>query len=314
MRMPHVIAVIAVIAALTATGKAAGAEGPYVSGELGLAIASGLDMTGSSNDRASVCDEYINPSYKEVESRDGYDGYNCTGPNRGATGDWKNKFGSAVGLLAGAAAGYGWDNGFRVEVEYFYRMSKYDETSEIPGASGESGDKLRQEIVTATDRVSAIDSHNLFANVLYDFRNETKFTPYLGVGGGLGFTSMEYSSVWSRNHDAGSISTGEGLTNQVEIRNNLAGSTSVARTNLDDTLLGFQLMVGVDYAITEQVSFGIKGRWVRFEQFSDIGVVWDPLRGHAPNLRLDGSEPVSGRVETDNLEFFGIGATLKFFF
>ena len=30
MRMPHVIAVIA---ALTATGKAAGAEGPYVSGE-----------------------------------------------------------------------------------------------------------------------------------------------------------------------------------------------------------------------------------------------------------------------------------------
>ena len=168
MRMPHVIAVIA---ALTATGKAAGAEGPYVSGELGLAIASGFDMTGSSNDRASVCDEYINPSYKEVESRDGYDGYNCTGPNRGATGDWKNKFGSAEGLLAGAAAGYGWDNGFRVEVEYFYRMSKYDETSEIPGASGESGDKLRQEIVTATDRVSAIDSHNLLWNTSTGCRN-----------------------------------------------------------------------------------------------------------------------------------------------
>ena len=309
MRMPHVIAVIA---ALTATGKAAGAEGPYVSGELGLAIASGFDMTGSSNDRASVCDEYINPSYAAVESTT--DRYNCTGPNRGATGDWKNKFGRAVGLLAGTAAGYRWDNGFRVEVEYFYRMSKYDETAEVPGASGESGDKLRQEIVTATDRVSVIDSHKLFANVLYDFRNETKFTPYLGVGGGLGFTSMGYSSVWSRNHDAGSISTGEGLTNQVEIRNNLAGSTSVAQTNLKDTLLGFQLLIGVDYAITEQVSFDIKGRWDRFEQFSDGGVVWDPLRGHAPNLRLDGSEPVSGHVETDHSAYFGIGASLKFFF
>ena len=309
MRMPHVIAVIA---ALTATGKAAGAEGPYVSGELGLAIASGFDMTGSSNDRASVCDEYINPSYAAVESTT--DRYNCTGPNRGATGDWKNKFGRAVGLLAGTAAGYRWDNGFRVEVEYFYRMSKYDETAEVPGASGESGDKLRQEIVTATDRVSVIDSHKLFANVLYDFRNETKFTPYLGVGGGLGFTSMGYSSVWSRNHDAGSISTGEGLTNQVEIRNNLAGSTSVAQTNLKDTLLGFQLLIGVDYAITEQVSFDIKGRWGRFEQFSDGGVVWDPLRGHAPNLRLDGSEPVSGHVETDHSACFGIGASLKFFF
>ena len=309
MRMPHVIAVIA---ALTATGKAAGAEGPYVSGELGLAIASGFDMTGSSNDRASVCDEYINPSYAAVESTT--DRYNCTGPNRGATGDWKNKFGRAVGLLAGTAAGYRWDNGFRVEVEYFYRMSKYDETAEVPGASGESGDKLRQEIVTATDRVSVIDSHKLFANVLYDFRNETKFTPYLGVGGGLGFTSMGYSSVWSRNHDASSISTGEGLTNQVEIRNNLAGSTSVAQTNLKDTLLGFQLLIGVDYAITEQVSFDIKGRWGRFEQFSDGGVVWDPLRGHAPNLRLDGSEPVSGHVETDHSACFGIGASLKFFF
>ena len=311
MRFPHAIAVMGV---LLATGKVASAEGFYVSGELGLAIASGFDITGSSNDRASVCDEYINPSYDEVESSAGYSDYNCTGPDRGATGDWQNEFDSAHGVLAGATVGYGFGNGFRFEIEYFYRESDYDETSDIPGGSGESGDKLEQEIRTATDRVGTVDSHNLFANLLYDFRNETKFTPYLGIGGGLGFTSMEYGSVWGRNPDAARIMTGDGLPNQAEIRRNLAGAVSVAQTTLDDTLLGFQVLAGVDYEISDSVSLGVKGRWARFESFEDGGVVWDPLRSHAPNIRLDGSEPVSGFVETDEIEFFGMGVNLKFFF
>ena len=311
MRLPHVIAVMGT---LLAFGKVANAEGIYVSGELGLAIASGFDITGSSNDRASVCDEYINPRYEEVETTTGYGDHNCTGPNRGATGDWQNEFDSAHGLLAGAAVGYGFGNGLRLELEYFYRESDYDETSDVPGASGESGNKLEQEIAIATDRIGTMDSHNLFGNLLYDFRNESEFTPYLGVGGGLGFTSMEYGSVWSRNAEAANIRTGEGLPNAGDIRDNLAGKTSVAQVTLDDTLFGFQVLAGVDYAITDSVSLGIKGRWVRFESFKDGGVVWNPLRGHAPNLRLDGSEPVSGEIKTDNIEFFGVGVNLKFFF
>ena len=280
MRMPHVIIAMS---ALLASGQVAIAEGPYFGGELGLAIASGFDFAGSSNDRASVCDEYINPSYDEAErelERVGGPVPNCTGQNRGRTAGWQNEFGSARGLLAGAAIGYGFANGLRLEVEYLYRESDYDETSDVPGATGATGDKLRQEILTATDRVGAMDSHNLFGNLFYDFQNGTRFTPYLGVGGGLSFTSMEYGSVWARNPDATAIRTGAGLPNEDQIRRNLAGTTSVAHTTLKDTLLGFQVLAGLDYEISDSVSLGVKVRWVRLESFEDDRAVWDPLRSH----------------------------------
>ena len=125
---------------------------------------------------------------------------------------------------------------------------------------------------------------------------------------------MEYGGVWARNPDVTAITTGAGLPNQDEIRRNLAGATSVAQATLEDTLLGFQVLAGVDYAISDSVSLGVKARWVRFESFEDSGVMLDLLRSHAPNLRRDGSEPVSGGFRTDNIELFGVGANLKFFF
>ena len=45
---------------VVAPGWAQAGSGFYVSGEVGANFASGMDTTGTSNDRASVCDEYIN--------------------------------------------------------------------------------------------------------------------------------------------------------------------------------------------------------------------------------------------------------------
>ena len=43
----------------------------------------------------------------------------------------------------------------------------------------------------------------------------------------------------------------------------------------------FQILFGVDYAVTEAMSLGLKGRWVKFNSFSD-NLSWNPLRSHAP--------------------------------
>ena len=294
-------------------------SGFYVSGEVGANFASGLDTTGTSNDRASWCDEYINPQYQAYER--------CTGPDRSVGGRWENEFDGATGILAGAAAGYSFAGqnqnsplgGLRVELEYFYRQSNYDQTADIPLGVGTQGQKLRDEIVQAIDRIGSITSHNLFGNLFYDFVNTSRFTPYIGIGGGIGFTDMEYGSVWARNEDSmntdGSykISTGADLPNYDEIRRNLAKTVSVGQATLSDVLLGFQVLFGVDYEVTQAVSLGLKGRWVRFGSFSD-DFIWNPLRSHPPNLRRDGSEPVSGRLMTDNIEFFGISVNLKYHF
>ena len=355
----------------------------YVSSDWGGHVASSLSITGTSNDRASVCDEFINPMYATIEAVSGYGSYNCTGPGRGSTGDWFNDFDGAAGLLAGAAVGYSFHERYpdnvlgrlRLEFEHFYRNSGYDQTADVNSASGESSDKLIQEIVIATDRIYSITSHNLFGNLYFDFVNNSRFTPYLGFGGGIGFTDMDYGSVWARNFDENRITTGgeglsnvqeiyqeffgsfatslpedftdavgtslleaftnelgtlleaftneagtpllitsEGLPNAQEIHRNLAGTVSVAETKLSDMPVGYQVLLGVDYALTESMSLGVKGRWVNFGSFSDGGVIWDPLRGHVPNLRRDGSEPVSGNITTRDMATFGVSMNLKYRF
>ena len=285
-----------------------------------------------------MCDEYINPTYDEVEGTAGYGDSNCTGP-RGGSGDWYNNFDGATGILAGAAVGYSFAGqnpnsplgGLRVELEYFYRQSKYDETADVNSAEDESGDKLQQELVQTTDRIGSMDSHNIFGNVYYDFANTGRFTPYIGIGGGIGVTNMDYGSVWQRNHDATRISTGGdpdydpatgmdgpgvALDNALAIQRNLAGTGSFEDTILSDTLYGLQILFGVDYAVTEAMSLGLKGRWVRFGSFDsgNNSLVWDPLRGHPPNLRTDGGEPVSGGIRTNNVQFFGISLNMKYHF
>lgn len=318
MRQIFSLLVLLIVAYAVVPGLVLAGSGFYISSEIGVNVASGLDTTGFSNDRATVCDEFINPDFREVPQTVA----NCTGPDRGVGDDWKNDFDGATGILAGAAVGYSFSEtypnqpwgGLRVELEYFYRESKYDEASVIPAALGESGNILNRELVAATERINSITSHNLFGNLFFDLTNDSRFTPYLGVGAGVGFTDIGYGTVWARHNDPGRISAGEGLPNVTEIRNNLAGRSTVAQATLSDTLFGFQVLFGVDYALTEATSLGLKGRWVNFDSFRDGSVVPNPLRGHVPNLRRDGSEPVSGGIKTDDVEFFGVGVNVKYRF
>ena len=205
----------------------------------------------------------------------------------------------------------------RLELEYFYRNTGYDQTSEVPGAGGASGDKLSQEIISATDRIGDVTSHNLFGNLYIDFPNQSRFIPYVGAGVGVGFTDMEYGSLWRRNSDPSAITTGEDLPNTNEIRQNLAGTYSSAQSELYDTLFGYQLLLGVDYTLTNALTLGVKARWADFGSFNDSGdgsISWDPLRSHAPHLRRDLSEPVSGWIKVDDMEMFAISVNVKYHF
>ena len=45
---------------------------------------------------------------------------------------------------------------------------------------------------------------------------------------------------------------------------------------------------------------------------SDQQLVWDPLRSHPPNLPLDGSELLTGRLATGASMFWGVGLSLTY--
>ena len=116
--------------------------------------------------------------------------------------------------------------------------------------------------------------------------------------------TVEYGRGYS---DPDQISTGAGLPNAEEIRNNLAGTASSVQTTNNDTLFGYQVLFGVDFALTESVSLGVKGRWVNFLNFRDDAGL-DLLRSHAP------PDDYVARRRTDDIEMFGVSVNLKYHF
>lgn len=311
MQTRRTLLAVATVVGLLVPGFAC--AGFYLSGDLGADFAPGPDLEGRDNDRGAVCDEFINPMFADVPG--------CTAPVR--RGDyWMSTFDGAVGILAGAAAGYRLRDRFpdhllgrfRLEMEYFYRNAENDRAADIRFGSGASVAADRSgELVQAEDRLGRIAGHNLFGNLYFDFFNTSRFTPYVGFGVGVGFTDVDYGTLGMLNPDPARIVSGAGLPNADRIRRNLAGTVIRERTDLDDTLFGYQVLFGVDYALTESLSLGVKGRWVNFDTFRDAGE-WDRLRGHESHLRLDGSEPVAYKIMLDDVEFFGVGLNLKYHF
>jgi opacity protein-like surface antigen len=294
-------------ALISGVASAQPASGFYLSQEIGLNVAPPLDLLGNSNDRASRCDEFINPRFAEVPG--------CTEPNRGSGAGWKTAYDRAAGLLAGLSAGYRFGERLRVEAEWFHRESEYDQTSPVASATGDTFTKLGGEIQRAEDRIGSISSHNVFANVYVDFPSASRVTPYVGAGVGIGLTELDYGDLWARNPDPAAIATAAGLPNEAEVRRNLAATTTSKQAELHDRLTGYQVLGGADYALSDAVSLGVKVRWVRFGGFTAEDIEWERLRSHESQLRLDGSEPVTFRIRTDGaLSFVGVSLAMRYTF
>lgn len=284
----------------------------YLSGDVGAASAAGPVMEGHDDDRGGICDEFINPRFADVPG--------CTTPRR--RGDsWVSDFGSAGGVLGGVAAGYSLADRFsgsllgrfRLEAEYFYRSSAFNEAVGVRFGSGDSAFAANRagEVVLAEDSLDSVVGHNVFGNLYLDFASGSRFTPYVGVGLGIGFTEAGYGALGLLNNDPARIASAAGLPNEDEVRRNLAGTVVSETGELSDGIAGYQLLFGVDYALTKSTSFGVRGRWVGFGAFQDSGA-WDQLRSHDSQLRLDGSEPVNYEIKLDDMALFGVGLELKY--
>ena len=276
-------------------------SGFYLRGDLGANLASGVVLLGKSNDRASRCDEFINPRYAEVPG--------CTDPDRGASAGWQTAFDSAGGVFAGLAVGHRISDWLRMEVETFHRESEYDQTSPVASATGDTAGKLEGEIVRAEDRIGSVSSRNVFLNFVFDLPVEGAVRPFVGLGAGLSWTELDYGDLWVRNSDPEKIATAAGLPNEEEVRRNLASTTSSKQGELDDRISGFQALAGADWEISDSASVGFQARYVRSDPFEDE-TNWERLRSHASQLRLDGSEPVTFRIRTEESVSY---AALNFF-
>ncbi|MDD9996442.1 MAG: outer membrane beta-barrel protein [Rhodospirillaceae bacterium] len=279
--------------------NAAAQPNRYIEMGLGMNAAPPLVAHGSDNDWSTKCDLIINPLGLET-------GGECdSAPPRTS---WTNAFGRGNGFGAGMAIGYDW-GAVRLELEYLYRSTAYDDRSDTDIFDDVTLDKREQEIEQAYGEIDDLRTHGAFVNVYYDFGPSTSsWTPYVGVGVGGERATLDYRSVWKRNDDPERIST----FMDPLLRAKVAGTTTIGNARVSDTTLGYQLLAGVDYRLGEQSTLGIKLRWVDFDAFESGETLWSQLRSHESSVGR--TDDIRYSVTTDNNGYWGLGVSLKYLF
>ncbi len=276
----------------------------YASVSLGRNVSGDVTMRSRSNDRASICDEYINPRALSVAR--------CTTPDRGAGDGWAAPFDGGRGFSAEAELGYRFSPRFRAAVVYGYNVTEFDQTVSSTDASGVDFDKIGNELSTGEESLGTASSHELFAVTYRDWPNRSRWTPFVGVGVGVAQVRKDFSWVWARSADPDDILTGRDQPNAQEILGNLAGTVSAGRSALNDTMAGFLVLAGVSRQLTDTIDVAFKLQWKRFDSFDSGAYGGGVLRSHPPNLRLDGSEPVSTWTRTGDTDRYSFMLTLQF--
>lgn len=285
-RLPITYAVAAIsIGTPFAPTEASEPNGWYAGLELGATISPSVKLSGRDNDflDSAACDGYFEGDR------------NAAGCSERGNG-WANDFDGAAGILTGLAMGHRLGD-FRIEGEYFYRATAYDDENESSFDSV-TDIKAFREAIAASARLGSLSSHSVFINGYYDIPADTKFRPYVGAGLGWARVSLDYSASFTRS---------------VQLEGPLAGSTTVAKETFSDNLFGYQLIGGMDYLLTEQIALGLKLRWVDLDKFKDGGKSWDRLRSHA-SFDAPGGDPILYDIETDDIRFWSLGVSLKYLF
>ena len=282
-------------------------NGLYMGGEFGVVNAEGLSSDLSGVNHPTQCDQLLRDNDPATDDKI----VNLTDPACNV-GDipqtlTANSFDLGKELLGGISVGYVRDR-VRVELEYSHRVYDGSDSSpwRIPGSNTPLTSKNNEvsELDPPSERISNFDAHQIFVNAYYDFPNSSRWTPYLGAGFGWARTRFDYSTRFLRK----TLAQGYPLDKPPAA----AGTLSYWDTRISETLFGFQLMGGLDYALSENLSMGIKARWAEFENFSHNGI-WDLIRSHEPVL-ADGMTPWRSTLKFDDVEYWAVSYVVKYQF
>lgn len=304
---------IAILCVLVLTGVVhaeddqGGRSDIYVGLEFGFVNADGLSSDLSGVNHPTQCDQLLRDNDPATDDKV----VDLSDPtcNVGSTPQIlsANSFGLGNELLGGISVGYARDR-LRVELEYSHRVYDGSDSSlwRIPNSNAPLASKNIEvsELDPPSERISNFDAHQLFVNAYYDFPNASRWTPYLGAGFGWARTRFDYSVRFLRKTLAQGYPSDKPPA--------AAGTLSYWDTRVSETLFGYQLMGGLDYALSDDTSIGIKARWAEFDDFSHTGV-WDLIRSHEP-VRADGMTPWESELEFDDVEYWAVSFLVKFKF
>ena len=291
----HVMLGLALLASAGVATAETRRQGFYTGFELGFANAADVGTVNAAVNHPTPCDLLV--------------GGDPTGPGCAdmvAQPLSTNSFDLSRGFSGGVSFGYALKE-FRVELEYLNR-SQGGATSlwRLPGGNTALQSKASEvsALEPPSESISDFNSREFFLNAYYDFLNDSRWTPYLGGGIGWSRTNLNYrASFLRRTIDQGFPSDKPPAA---------AGTLSLLDSAFSDLLFGYQILGGLDYALGEKVSVGIKGRWASFNDLEG-DTVWKLVRSHAP-VRADGVTPFDSALTFSNLKYWALTVDLKYAF
>ncbi len=289
----------ALVAALVGLPDAASAQSErqrfYAGLQIGVADSTPVSSSLGGINHPSRCDVLLYPSSVSPPVQDPACFDNV--PTVLLSNEFDHGRGLASGIMVGYVAG-----GVRLEVEYLHRYLGDDTqplgrttSAALQGKSSEwSAGQLPHEWI------GDYAAQQFFANAYYDFRNASAWTPYVGAGIGMAATELSYYAQFIRKSEAEYLLVEFDPDWPVAAKRAAAGTASIIDTKAATTVFGYQVLAGVDYALSLRTSIGVTARWARFEDVTH-DTTWSLIRGHAA-VQADGVTPFDS-----NLEFGGIG-------
>ena len=223
-----------------------------------------------------------------------------------------NEFNTGAGFIGGLGVGYA-AGPLRFEVEYVNRHHGSDKAP--VGAinavqQGKNTEWSNEE--PPYEEIWSYNAHQLFANAYYDLANDSRWTPYAGGGIGLASTNLVYGSMFVRKPEAEYLQIVFDPDWPDEAKRAAAGTVSFIDLPVRQNVFGVQLMTGVDYALRDRVSVGVKARWTKFDSLSEQGT-FNLVRSHIP-VQANGVDPFTSAFEFEGLAYYAVTVNLKYRF
>ena len=215
-------------------------------------------------------------------------------------------------LQGTVAVGHAWDR-LRIEAEFMFRSHDDDAVPAIaldnPALAGKQSEWSDHS--PPQYGLAGFDAEQLFVNALYTIQNPSNWTPFVGAGVGFARFTASYSGSYLRRTLAeGFVAAAGGDPAQpLEWHEGAAGSVSLLEVEVDDLAFGYQLLAGVDRALSDKAALFAMARWSGFTEASRSDQ-WKVVRSHAP-VQADGVTPFRTEQTFDDIGGFGVTVGIR---
>ena len=164
-------------------------------------------------------------------------------------------------------------------------------------------------------RISGFSVTDLFLNVHLDYNNSSRFTPFLGVGGGVSNVILVFDGLRVRRTLSDGFAPAGGVDPRAGTvipawQARAAGTVDTVSLPLAESTYGSNLIGGVAFEADDRFSIALRGRYARYRDVRKTGK-WDLVRSHASVL-ADGTTPATFDLVLSGIVYYS--ASISFMY